>query len=69
MQALEVVIDTLQREGEELEAAIAEIEAGGPEVERLGREQLGLIKPNEVTYRLVPAGKTEPGLDTEKKNR
>ena len=69
MQALESEIDALQREGEELKAAIAEVEAGGPEVERLGREQLGLVKENEVTYRLVPTGTTERGLDTEKKNR
>lgn len=69
MQALGREIDDLQHDGEELEAAIAEIEAGGPEVERLGREQLGLIKKNEVTYRLVPTGKTGRGLDSGEKNR
>ena len=69
MEALESEIGVLEREGEELKAAIAEIEAKGPEVERLGREQLGLLKENEVTYRLVPTGTTGRGLDTGEKNR
>ncbi len=55
--ALEEEIEVLQWEGEELQAVITELETGGPEVERIGREQIGLIKPGEVSYRLVPVAK------------
>lgn len=63
MAELENEISLLLLEGEELRADITELEQGGLELERVGREQLGLIKEGEISYRLVPAQKEGWALD------
>jgi len=61
---LEEEIEVLEWEGEQLKAVITELETRGPEFERIGREQIGLIKPGEISYRLVPAAKDGWVIDT-----
>jgi cell division protein FtsB len=46
-------IEALQRENEKLRQQITKLEGDPAEVERLAREQLGLVKPGEVVYEFV----------------
>ena len=60
---IEEEIALLKLEGEELRKEIEELEQGGIELERIGREQLGMIREGEISYRLVPARSEDWVLD------
>lgn len=65
MRALDREIEALQKEGVELHGVLASLRDGGIEIERIGRERLGLIRPGEITYRLVPMEQKGWSLDKE----
>jgi cell division protein FtsB len=69
LSALDQDIEALRREGQELAGVVAGLEEGGVEIERLGRERLGLIRPGEVSYRLVPMDNNGWSLDTKELNQ
>jgi cell division protein FtsB len=50
-------LERLERETERLEEASAKLQ-GDAEVERLAREQYGLVRPGETPYVLVPSTPT-----------
>ena len=53
LSAAETRLDVLERETRVLEAASKRLESDA-EIERVAREQYGLIRPNETPYVLVP---------------
>jgi len=63
IQYLEEEIALLKLESDELRKEIDELEEGGIELERIGREQLGMIKEGEISYRLVPMRSEDWVLD------
>ncbi|MBN1422931.1 septum formation initiator family protein [Candidatus Fermentibacteria bacterium] len=63
MAALDEEIEALRLETAQVQEVVSGLQAGGIEIERIGRERLGLVKPGEITYRLVPMDSEGWGLD------
>ncbi len=64
LRSLRQEIHALREEAKELHGVVRGLQEGGVEIERIGREQLGLVRPGEVTYRLVPIRPHGSALDT-----
>ncbi|MCU0610471.1 MAG: septum formation initiator family protein [Candidatus Eisenbacteria bacterium] len=63
LAALDQEIELLRKQGEELRTVAGGLREGGIEIERIGRERLGMVRPGEVSYRLVPMDKDGWSLD------